>query len=175
MFEIVWAALIALLKAVGLVAAAYIFYWRVWDYFWAVRFYKAQGGKVCSVAPGHWPVIGNASTIIWSALKSYKEGDNFYIMKHGFDLMLEDEAKTAVCFMTNGAGLGVADVKVVEAMYTTKNQYFDKHPLIKELCECLTGDSILFAETTDDWRKSRKAISPAFYKGKLEKLVDIAK
>ena len=40
---------------------------------------------------------------------------------------------------------------------------------------CLTGESILFAETTDDWRKSRKAMSPAFYKGKLEHLVEIAK
>lgn len=40
---------------------------------------------------------------------------------------------------------------------------------------CLTGKSILFAETSDDWRKSRKAMSPAFYKGKLENLVEIAK
>ena len=47
--------------------------------------------------------------------------------------------------------------------------------MIKDLSFCLTGDSILFAETSDDWRKSRKAISPAFYKGKLENLVEIAK
>jgi len=33
----------------------------------------------------------------------------------------------------------------------------------------------LFANTTEDWRTSRKAISPAFYKGKLEKLVEMAK
>lgn len=89
--------------------------------------------------------------------------------------MLGEVPKTGVAFLTNGAGLGIADVKVVEAMYTTKNKYFDKHPLIKDLCECLTGDSILFAETSDDWRKSRKAMSPAFYKGKLENLVEIAK
>ena len=60
-------------------------------------------------------------------------------------------------------------------MYTTKNKYFDKHPFVKEIASCLTGNSILFTETTDDWRKSRKAISPAFYKGKLESLVDIAR
>ena len=33
----------------------------------------------------------------------------------------------------------------------------------------------MFAETTDDWRKSRKAILPAFYKGKLESMVEVAK
>ena len=33
----------------------------------------------------------------------------------------------------------------------------------------------MFAETSDDWRKSRKVMSPAFYKGKLEKLMEIAK
>ena len=43
------------------------------------------------------------------------------------------------------------------------------------MAKSLTGESILFAETSDDWRKSRKAISPAFYKGKLSNLVDIAK
>ena len=67
------------------------------------------------------------------------------------------------------------DPAVVEAMYTTKNKYFDKHPLIKDLCYPLIGDSILFAETTQDWKKSRKAMSPAFYKGKLVQLVEIAK
>ena len=112
--------------------------------------------------------------IIWSALKSWKEGDNYFILKHFFDYCVRN-AGTGVFFITNGAGLAIRDVKVVEAMYTTKNKYFDKHPLIQELSACLTGNSILFAETSDDWRKSRKAISPAFYKGKLENLVEIAK
>ena len=33
----------------------------------------------------------------------------------------------------------------------------------------------MFAETTQDWKDTRKALSPAFYKGKLEKLTEIAK
>ena len=112
--------------------------------------------------------------LIWSAYKSYKEGDNYFIMKHAFDHAVQ-KSGAAIAFVTNGAGIALKDVKVVEAMYTTKNKYFDKHPLIQELSECLTGGSILFAETSDDWRKSRKAISPAFYKGKLENLIEIAK
>ena len=102
------------------------------------------------------------------------EGDNFFIMKHGFDFCVKD-TKAVVAFVSNSAGLGIKDVKIVEAMYTTKNKFFDKHPLTKDLAFCLTGDSILFAETTDDWKKSRKAISPAFYKGKLESLIGIAR
>lgn len=60
-------------------------------------------------------------------------------------------------------------------MYTTKNKYFTKHPLIKNLNDALVGESILLAETSPEWRKARKTLSPAFYKGKLENLVEIAK
>ena len=126
------------------------------------------------MSPFFLPIFGDAYMLAWSAYKSYKDGDNYFIMKHGFDYITE-RSGSGVAFVTNGAGLAIADVKVVEAMYTTKNKYFDKHPLIKDLSMCLTGESILFAETSDDWRKSRKAISPAFYKGKLESLVEIAK
>ena len=50
-------------------------------------------------------------------------------MKHAFDHATQ-KTGCAVAFVTNGAGIGLKDVKVVEAMYTTKNKYFDKHPLI---------------------------------------------
>lgn len=94
-------------------------------------------------------------------------------MKSVFDT--SEPGKCQIFYITNGAGVLVTDPKVVEAMYTTKNKFFDKHVLVKDISRCLTGDSILFAETTLDWRQSRKALSPAFYKGKLENLVEIAK
>ena len=160
----------AVIKVVAALMLAYVLYWRVWDYFCAVRFYGSQGEQTCKLAPGHIPILGNASLLAWSAYKSYTEADNFFIMKHAFDFATKDTKSTAA-FVSNSAGLGIKDVKIVEAMYTTKNKFFDKHPLTKDLAFCLTGDSILFAETTDDWKKSRKAITPAFYKGKLESLV----
>lgn len=175
MLALLWSLCVALLKVLAAAVGAYVFYWRVWDYFKAVRFYGSQGEDVVKISWGHAPIIGNSYMMAWSAYKSYKEGDNFFIMKHAFDYVTKS-AGTAVAFVsTQGAGLAIRDVKVVEAMYTTKNKYFDKHPLIQELSMCLTGKSILFAETSDDWRKSRKAVSPAFYKGKLENLVEIAK
>ena len=72
-------------------------------------------------------------------------------------------------------GLIIADVCVVEALYTTKNKYFDKHPVIHVFTEILIGESILFAPTTNEWKSSRKALSPSFYKGKLIQMVDLAK
>jgi len=65
--------------------------------------------------------------------------------------------------------------KVIEAMYTTHNKSFDKHDLVKLLTMELTGRSILFAESNPEWRARRKALSPAFYKGKLIKMIEIAK
>lgn len=39
----------------------------------------------------------------------------------------------------------------------------------------MLGNGILFSQTDVDWRKRRTAISPAFYKGKLVKLFEMAK
>jgi len=96
-------------------------------------------------------MLGNVIQVIQSALKSYREGDNYFIMKHVFDSAVPSasESKASVIFfITEGAGLAISDPGVVQELYTTKNKYFDKHPLIKDLTYCLTGESILFAETT---------------------------
>ena len=34
-------------------------------------------------------------------------------------------------FFTGGPVIVISDPEIVEAMYTTKNSYFDKHPLVK--------------------------------------------
>ena len=60
-------------------------------------------------------------------------------------------------------------------MYTTKNKYFTKHPIIGEVLHDLTGDSILFSPTSTEWRSRRKALSPAFYKMKLIQMIEIAR
>ena len=72
-------------------------------------------------------------------------------------------------------GVIICDVRVVEAMYSTKNKYFDKHEIVPVFTGILIGSSILFSETNHEWRTSRKAMSPAFYKGKLVQLINLAK
>ena len=78
-------------------------------------------------------------------------------------------------YYTCGSCVMVCDAKVVEAMYTSKNSFFSKHPIVKDLEQCLIGDSILFAETSLEWKQARKAIAPAFYKGKLVGLIELAR
>ena len=168
----------ASLKVLGFAIAAYLFYWRVYDYTLAVNFYKSQGDEVAFIEPNYYPGIGSFPFMFWSAYRSYVQNDNYHVLKNGIDKCYEgkpNSGPTLVAFVSTGAALPTRNVKVIEAMYTTKNKYFDKHPLIKDLSFCLTGESILFAETTDDWRKSRKSMSPAFYKGKLEDLCETAK
>ena len=80
-----------------------------------------------------------------------------------------------VCYFTGGTCILLSDSAVVEAMYTTKNKYFNKHPIIKDLTNCLLGKSILFAETSKEWKEARKTLSPAFYKGKLLGMIEIAR
>ena len=77
--------------------------------------------------------------------------------------------------VANEIWLVISDPLIVEAMYTTKNKFFNKSPMMRELLFCLTGDSILFSETSAEWRARRKTLSPAFYKGKLIQMVEIAR
>ena len=77
--------------------------------------------------------------------------------------------------MHNDPCVGIMDPKVVQAMCTTHNVSFDKHPIVLNLIVQLFGGGILFSQTDAVWRKRRTAIAPAFYKGKLVNLVELAK
>lgn len=84
-------------------------------------------------------------------------------------------AKNIVGFTCTEPTLCIGDVKVVQQLYTTHNKYFDKHPMIRDFTMRMLGNSLLFADTNQEWRKRRTAMSAAFYKGKLLKLLDITK
>ena len=124
---------------------------------------------------GHYPVIGHIVPILKAVIHQKKNNLNNHIIDVIINLYSDGERPVLYGFFTCGVGLGIMDPSVVEAMYTTKNKYFSKHPLIKDLTLCLLGKSILFAETSSEWREARKTMSPAFYKGKLVSLVEIAR
>jgi cytochrome P450 len=84
-------------------------------------------------------------------------------------------AKAWLCFKGPDVALWILDVNVVQELYTTQNKYFNKHPIVRDLTLQLTGRSILFADTDEMWRKRRTALGPAFYKGKLIQMTDLAK
>ena len=84
------------------------------------------------MVPGHLPLIGNAIQVLQSSLKSKRKGDNFFLLQHMYDGATRfDSMPTIIFFVTNGAGMAIHDPVVVGELYTTKNKYFDKHPLIK--------------------------------------------
>ena len=104
-----------------------------------------------------------------------RNGLNNHVIDGLVNMFGDGHKPVTVCYFTGGTCVLLADPQVVEAMYTSKNKYFDKHPIIKDLTLCLTGRSILFAETTREWKEARKTLSPAFYKGKLVGLVEITR
>ena len=55
------------------------------------------------------------------------------------------------------------------------NKFFDKAFVTRGVFHQLTGDSILFEDSSEFWNNKRKKMSVAFYKDKLIKMVDIVK
>jgi cytochrome P450 len=88
---------------------------------------------------------------------------------------LGNSAGVTLSYPMEGHDVDVSDPKIVQDMYTTHNKYFDKASFIQVVFSRLLGRSILTADTSPDWRKRRAAISPAFYKGKLVLMCNIAK
>jgi cytochrome P450 len=109
-------------------------------------------------------------------LPLFKNSENKQpIVKWVGDVYGETFNKTTVLFPSYTPMLVICDVEVMEALYTTHNAHFDKHPLAQNLTLNLTGKSILFDESTPSWKARRKAMAPAFYKGKLQGMFDTAK
>ena len=176
-----YALFILLLKLYGLYILTYMLYYRVYDYYKARKFYESQDGvEMCH---GALPFLGNLFTCFKAIQLGREKGDNSFLLKQVLDYSVGQHASSgdshqsvkSWVFFNTSAALNTYDPRVVEAMYTTKNKYFNKHPLIRDVSYILTGDSILFAETNDEWRASRKALTPAFYKGKLVSMLEIAK
>lgn len=132
--------------------------------------YTSQNEKVKSIGVP-LPFIGHLIQILFS-----RNDEN----KHQFIKLIENKVggnnfnKTTVIFAGSQPIVALHDVKALEQLYTTHNVHFDKHPSIQLITLPLTGKSILFDETSTNWRQRRKAMSPAFYKGKLHYLIEIA-
>jgi len=71
--------------------------------------------------------------------------------------------------------LWFSDKELVNDLYMTKNKYFDKHPLIRNLAEPLLGDSILLQQNNEFWNAKRKTIASSMYKDKIVLYLEMAK
>ena len=128
------------------------------------------------MCPDAIPILGSLIPFAKMDQVRLKNGNNlstsdYYFFDH---VKLTDEP-AFVCWLCNDPNVLIADCEIVQAMFTTQNAAFSKHPLIKDLCLRMLGDGILLASTNAVWRNRRHAISPAFYKGKLIGLLELAK
>jgi cytochrome P450 len=71
--------------------------------------------------------------------------------------------------------LFISDPLIIKELYTTHNKFFDKDPSVYDVTTQLIGRSILFSNTTEEWRQRRTALAPTFYKGKMLGMISIVK
>ena len=124
---------------------------------------------------GNYPILGNALRLNNEIEKSKKNGDNYHPTFRPLKEDIGMKQGAMVIFRGHDVNIVVNDVKVVQDLYVTHNRYFDKDPLIRSLVGELTGKSILFADSNEKWRARRHALAPAFYKKKLEEMIEQAK
>jgi hypothetical protein len=67
----------------------------------------------------------------------------------------------------------ISDPLLVEELYISKNKFVDKDEKTKLFFKDLTGESIVFISSTEQWSIKRKILSQAFYKDKMIKMLDV--
>lgn len=71
--------------------------------------------------------------------------------------------------------LNIMDPVIVQQLYTSKNNIFDKNEMTQVLMSDLFGDGILFSKGDELWKAKRKATAHAFYKDKVVHMLQILK
>ena len=85
------------------------------------------------------------------------------------ELNSHDGAKHPVVLM-NSLGtsqLWITDPEMVFELFTTKNNFIDKVPLLEMMYKDLLGNSFLFSSGDKIWKAKRQACAHAFYKERL--------
>jgi hypothetical protein len=142
----------------------YIQYSKKW-------FYERQG---IVFSGGCVPLLGSLLTL--NRFEQTKTDKN----EHPGTLMLREtfgkhQPPITACFLNYYPNLFFRDPELLNELYITKNKYFDKCPLMRDLFYPLMGDSILLSDNSETWSKKRKTLSAAFYKEKLVMMCDIVK
>lgn len=150
-----------------------LIYQRVYRYKVLRDYYESQG---VTVIRNTAPFLGSFIAIAGELWQKRDPSDNkFVVTRLADEIIGSNNSVTALYFADSDPMLHISDPKIVQDLYTTNNKFFDKHPIVRTAALRLLGNSILFADTNEEWKKRRTAFSPAFYKGKLVKMVDIAK
>jgi cytochrome P450 len=71
--------------------------------------------------------------------------------------------------------LSVFDPDMTRDIFMTKNKLVDKTGLFNEIFEDQISSSLLFQKGDEDWKRKRQACAHAFYKDRLEKMMEVLK
>ena len=115
------------------VVMPYLFYTKVYDWFLSKRFYMSQQivWSPDGVLGYNYPLIGHLPAIISAMLYAKKNNLSNNVVDCMLKVFANDKYKPVFfANFTSGACLLISDPKTVEAMYTSKNKYFSKHPLV---------------------------------------------
>ena len=69
----------------------------------------------------------------------------------------------------------ISDPDMLQDLFVAKNAHCDKTGVLQELLASFLGNSFLFAKGDDVCKAKRKACAHAFYKERLEHMVEILK
>ena len=67
------------------------------------------------------------------------------------------------------------DPKIIQELFTSKTQSFDKSGILQIMLSPFFGNSFLFTKADDLWKAKRKSTAHAFYKDRLVHMLDIIK
>jgi len=159
----------------GFVAAAgwftlYYLYTRVYQYYETQAFYRKQKGIV--EVKGSWPIVGNCLQMLDVLNYCEKNDIKATPFVELYKRYCGEYAPVMMLFFCHKVTLWISDWKIVEDIYYKHNKVFSKAQQTVDTVYPFMGRTIIFAESTNNWRERRKAIAPAFYKGKLEHMID---
>lgn len=87
----------------------------------------------------------------------------------------EDNKKAHLLNIFGVPHLSIGDAKMVNDLLTTKNKFMDRTGLFVQMFEDFIPSSFAFQKADDDWATKRKACAHAFFKDRLDKMLEVLK
>ena len=80
-----------------------------------------------------------------------------------------------VCNFMGTTEIWIADPDIAQDIFVSKNAILDKHPEGFLMFKDIIGSSFIFGHNDDTWKMKRKACAHAFYKDRLDYMLETLK
>ena len=121
---------------------------------------KARNGDEVVTGPHAWLIFKNFPRVMGFA-------DNKEFSAAEYPLV--------VCNFQSVPQVWISDPEIAQDIFVSKNVHVDKTPDSFLMFEKIIGQSFIFSRNDDTWRAKRKACSHAFYKDRLEHMLETLK